>query len=294
MPVYSIKDLEKMTGVKAHTIRIWEKRYSILEPKRTSSNIRYYEDDDLQKILNVVLLNKNGWKISKIASLSEQELRIKVAEFSEIDSSHEIHLDALMISMLELDDFKFNRILDKHIESKGMLDTMEQVIYPFLDRLGNMWFTGSISGAHENFVSYLLRRKLIVSIDSVSVSRRSKKAIIYLPEGELQELTLLYLHLILLRNDVRVINLGHNVSIKDVVDACRIIKPEMVFTFFNDSFSETSLRPYLTGLSEEILPSKLIISGYQVATQNIEAFNNVSILNNINELSTMLTQFAKA
>ncbi|MEL6124360.1 MAG: MerR family transcriptional regulator, partial [Bacteroidota bacterium] len=130
MVIYSIKDLEKLSGVKAHTLRIWERRYEILKPKRTPTNIRYYMDEDLKHILNVALLNRNGFKISKIAKMGAEEIQKHVAEITDIDESFEGQLDTLTISLLELDEEKFVKLLNKNIEQHGFKEAMLDVIYP--------------------------------------------------------------------------------------------------------------------------------------------------------------------
>ena len=167
MAVYSIKDLEKLCGIKAHTIRIWEQRYDIVKPKRTKTNIRYYMDTDLKILLNVALLNRNGLKISKIAGMSQDEIARKVSEISVIDFDGDAKLDALMLSMIEMDELKFDRIVSTNIRQIGFERTMLEVIYPFLDKLSLMWLTGSIVPAQENFISNLIRQKIVVAIDSL-------------------------------------------------------------------------------------------------------------------------------
>ena len=149
MVVYSISDLEKLSGVKAHTLRIWEKRYGILQPKRTESNVRYYVDEDLRLLLNISLLNKNGLKISKIAKMCPIELQKKVTEITEIDASFEGQIDGLTISLIELNEENAVNIINKNIEEKGFRETMLQVIYPLLDKLVLMWLSGSINAVHE-------------------------------------------------------------------------------------------------------------------------------------------------
>jgi DNA-binding transcriptional MerR regulator len=290
MVVYSIKDIEKLSGVKAHTLRIWEKRYDIITPRRTETNIRYYLDEDLQKILNIALLNKNGYKISKIAQLTDDEIRSTVAEISEIDTQHEGQVDGLMLSMFELNEDKFNKIIDKHIESDGMQVTMDEIIYPFLDRISTMWFTGSIKGVHENFVSYIIRRKLSVVIDKIEVPCNRSKCIIFLPEGETQELSLLYLHYILKLKGHYVVNLGTNVAIVDVIEAHKIMGAKYIFTFFNDSFTDIPLQPYLDNLARHLPDCKICISGYQTINQNISLPENVQMLKSINDVTNITAQ----
>ena len=140
-----------MTGIKAHTLRMWEKRYGIIHPRRTETNIRYYRDEDLKSILNIATLNKHGYKISAIARMSPEEIRRKIAEISDVELKKDDQLDSLTLSMLELDEHKFNAIVDKHIEQNGFEFTLLEVIMPFLDKVGLMWLTGSIKQVHEKF-----------------------------------------------------------------------------------------------------------------------------------------------
>ncbi len=278
--IYSIKDLEKLTGIKAHTIRIWEQRYGIIHPKRTKTNIRYYQDEDLKYLLNISLLKKNGIKISKIAEMSKGELAEKVAELSEINFEDGTQLDALTISMIEMDEYKFDRIIRTNIEQLGFERTMLEVIYPFLDKLSLLWLTGSINPVQENFMSYLIRQKIIVAIDKepLPTGRDVKKFLIYLPEGEQQELSLLFMHYLLKSRQNHVVYLGQQINLGDLRDACNIHKPDYIFTMITESFSKESVQDYVDKLAENFPDCQLLLSGYQVVAQNVMPPENVSIL----------------
>ncbi len=291
MVAYSIKDLESISGVKAHTLRIWEKRYGIIQPHRTDTNIRYYKDDDLQKVLNISLLNKKGYKISKIATMSTDQVRQKVGEYTEVGHVFEDQLDAMMLSTFELDESKFNIVLDHEISSKGFEETMNDVVYPLLDKLSMMWIAGSIKSVHENFVSNIIKRKTIVEIDRLSRSDSNPniRCLIYLPENESHELSLLFLHYILVKNKSKVINLGIGTPLINVLEGKSIFKAEYIFTIFNDSFSETPLQPYLDELAKNAKDSKILISGFQTASQNLTLPDNVIILNSIQSVKDFVT-----
>ncbi|MEM9545814.1 MAG: MerR family transcriptional regulator [Bacteroidota bacterium] len=290
MAVYSINDVEKLCGIKAHTLRIWEKRYAIIQPRRTETNIRYYLDEDLQKILNISLLNRNGYKISKIAKMTEGELKNIVSELSDVTLESEDNLDALMHAMLELDEFKFNKILDHNIASKGFEITMHEIVYPMMEKLSMMWLAGSIKGVHENFVANVIRRKTIVAIDQSSsdYNANATKCLIYLPENETHELSLLFLHFLLKDAGINVINLGAGIPLIDVLEGQRICDAEYVFTIFNDSFSETPLQPYLNELSKHLEDCTILISGYQTAIQNINAPYNVEVLQSLSDVKSFV------
>lgn len=295
MVAYSIKDLECLSGVKAHTLRIWEKRYGIIQPNRTDTNIRYYEDNDLQKILNITLLNRKGFKISKIATMSMEEICQKVGELTEVGSVFEDQLDSLMMSMFELDEVKFNLILEHQIHSKGFELTISNIVYPLLEKLSVMWIAGSIKSVHENFVINIIRRKIIVEIDRISNKddpNQNLRCIVYLPENETHELSLLFLHYILVSYNAKVINLGIGVSLVDVLEVKNIFMAKYIFTIFNDS-SETPLQAYINELAKNAKDTKILISGFQTATQKLELPQNVRILNSIQDVKDFIISNSK-
>ncbi len=292
MAVYSIKDLEKLSGIKAHTLRIWEQRYGIINPRRTKTNIRYYLDEDLKFILNVALLNKNGIKISKISKMSKYEIAEKVAAISEINFEYGTQLDALTISMIEMDEFKFDRIISTNIQQLGFEKTMLDVVYPFLDKLSLLWLTGSINPVQENFISFLIRQKLIVAIDQepLPTGKSLRKFLLYLPEGERQELTLLFMHYLLKARGNHVIYIGQDISVSDLSDACNIIKPDYVFTMITETFSQEPVQNYIDNLSKSFPDTKLLFSGYQVVAQNVEERENAMILKSLKDTLDFLEQ----
>jgi len=289
MVVYSIKDVEKLTGVKAHTIRIWEKRYNIIEPKRTDSNIRYYLDDDLKHILNIALLNRNGIKISKISDMDITEIQRKVAEIADIDESFEGQLDTLTISLIDLDEVKFLKIFEKNLQERGFVNTMLEVIYPLLDKLAMMWITGSIKSIHEKFVSNLIKRKSIVHIDGLKATR-NETFLIYLPEGERNELSLLFLNYIISSHGFKVINAGVDVSIDDLVETKEVRVPEYIMTIVNDSLSGDNLITYMEYISGEFPDSKLILSGIQVETLPPDYSEQVTLLKSSEDTMVYLNE----
>lgn len=292
MAVYSIVDLEKLTGVKAHTIRIWEQRYGVITPKRTQSNIRYYQDDDLKQLLNIAILNKNGHKISKIAQMQPDEINETAAALSSIDVSYGAHLDALTIAMIEMDELKFDKIVNTHIQQLGFERTMTELIYPFLDKLSILWLTGSISPIQENFISFLIRQKIISAIDQLEPSEHttSKKCLLYLPEGEKQELSLLFIHFMLRVRNYRVIYLGHDISIPELKIACEIIKPDYICAMINSSLETVSIQQYVNNLSNEIFNCQILLSGYQVNAQSIEHGKNIHKVQSLEQLINIISE----
>lgn len=289
MVVYSIKDLEKLSGVKAHTLRIWEKRYNILNPKRTPTNIRYYLDEDLKLILNIALLNRNGFKISKIAKMPKDLIQKRVAEITEVDESFEGQLDSLTISLIELDEEKFGRILTRSIEQQGFEFTMMDVIYPLLDKLAMMWVTGSIKSIHEKFVSELIKRKCIAEIDKLKVTK-AQTLLIYLPKGETNELSLLFLHYLVKKQGFKVINAGTDMQLSELVEINDICHVDYIFTIINEGFVDRTLVEYLDELSRGFPNTGILISGIQTINAPVPENEKIRVLNSSRETVEFLEQ----
>lgn len=292
MAIYSIRDLEKLSGIKAHTIRIWEQRYGMIEPRRTKTNIRYYEDEDLKFILNVALLNKNGIKISKIAKMAKHDIAEKVSAISEVNFEFDTQLDALTLSMIEVDEYKFDRIITMNVQKMGFERTMLEIIQPFLDRLSLLWLTGSIRPVQENFISYLIRQKIVTAIDNEPfvLGVGTQKFLLFLPEGETQELSLLFLHYLLKARRNQVIYIGQDMSINDLQDVFTIHRPDYLYTMITESFSKEPVQQYIDTLMERFPDCQIMVSGYQVLTQNVKSSNRVTILKSLDQTIKFLDQ----
>ena len=189
MAIYTINDIEKITGVKAHTIRIWEKRYNIVPPKRTATNIRFYSESDLRKISNIVLLNHNGYKISEISEMPEAKIDTLVASHTSVESFSIDSLDAMTLSILQLDEQKFLHLLDTNIKQDGFESTFENMLLPLLDKLHILWLSGSMKRVHEEFVNTIIKRKLIHAISNLNIPKQNEslKVICFLSSNEDQE-----------------------------------------------------------------------------------------------------------
>ena len=222
--------------------------------------------------------------------MSSEQIRQIVAELTEVGSMFEDQIDAMMLSMFDLDESKFNIILDHQIQSKGFEETMNNVVYPLLDKLSMMWVAGSVKGVHENFVSNIIRKKTIVEIDKVTKGEAASKSrcLIYLPENESHELSLLFLQYLLVKHHGKVINLGTGIPLIDVLEGKNIFKPDYVFTIFNDSFSETPLQPYINELARNAKETKILISGFQTASQQLKLPSNVFVLNSISQVKEFI------
>lgn len=291
MAIYSIKDLEKLSGIKAHTIRIWEQRYRLLQPQRTDTNIRYYLDKDLRLLLNVALLKKNGLKISVIASMPEKDISKKVEELSEVNFEKETQLDTLTIAMIEMDEYKFNHIISSNIKKIGFEQTMLTVIHPFLDKISVLWLTGSINPVQESFTSYLIRQKLVVAIDQLPLAQSfAKKFMIYIPEGEMQELSILFLHFLLKSRGFQVVYLGQNVSLNDLQVALSIQSPDFMISMISRPFKKRSIQDYTDLLCKTYPDIHWLFTGFQIASTSISTKNNSTLLKGLNDTLDFLAK----
>lgn len=270
MARYSIKDLEELSGIKAHTIRIWEKRYGIIMPERTDTNIRLYSDEDLKKLLNISILNRYGLKISHLAKLSPGDLKEKVIHISRDTSDAGVQIENLIISMLELDEWKFDKILSGSIIKMGFEETLVMIMHPFFEKIGLLWQTGSINPAQEHFVSNLLRQKLIVAIDGQEpVAREAHDTfILFLHENELHELGLLFYSYLLKKKGIKVIYLGQAVPFEDLEKITRIQNAGYFLTSFTTGIKEQFLRIYLEKMAVTFPQQTVFYTGYQTGKLN--------------------------
>ena len=292
MSTYSIKDLEQLSGIKAHTLRIWEQRYDILSPDRTDTNIRTYDDNDLKLVLNIALLKDHGYKISEISKMSSEELGKEVLLISDKQLNYPDQIHALTISMLDLDEERFEKIVSTNTLQFGFENMMINIIYPFLSRIGTLWITGSIGPAQEHFISNLIRQKLIVAIDGQLPSLRpgAKKYLLYLPEGEMHEISLLFANYIIRSRQNKVIYLGQSLPFPELGFAHGMHKPDYIFTVITSVPGQNEIQRYVYKLAKEFPNSKILMTGYQVVGQDIDCPDNVEIITQIKYLMDIAAQ----
>ncbi|TDQ16929.1 DNA-binding transcriptional MerR regulator [Algoriphagus boseongensis] len=290
MSNYSIKDLEQLSGIKAHTLRIWEQRYNLLSPKRTDTNIRYYDDSDLRLILNVALLNDNGYKISKIASMDDVTLREEVMKLSERSFAYNDQIHALTLSMIEMDEERFEKILNSNIKKLGFEQTMLNIIYPFMGKIGVLWQTGAINPGQEHFISNLVRQKMIVAIDSQTTKSTGKKFLLYLPDGELHEISLLFAYYLIKSKGHKVLYLGQSTPTEDLNYVCQVHKPDYILTVLTTAPILEEVESYVNSIADRFSYSKILVTGHQVLSQEFSFASNVQQLNYIRDIHGLLEE----
>ncbi len=215
---FTIKDLENISGIKAHTIRIWEKRYNLLEPQRTNTNIRYYSHKNLQKLLNVVLLTKNNFKISKIAKMSDEEIYQNSRDVAFKEGLNDEAINSFKLSMLQFDKILFNETYNRLLEVKTFKEIFKEIFIPFLNYIGLLWQTDTVLPAHEHFISNLISQKIHINTENLEQKNLSseKTYVLFLPENEIHELGLLYLNFELVNKGYNTIYLGQNLPLNNL------------------------------------------------------------------------------
>ncbi len=242
MSKYSMAQVETLTGIKAHTLRKWEERYSFLKPERTETNIRYYSEDILRKLLNISILVRNGYRVSVIDQMQEQEINDKVTEIVSVATNgFEDVVDALVASMIRMEEKEFNAIFRHQVVRQGLMSTYINIIYPFLRQVGVLWGTSKILPAQEHYVMGLIRQKLISAIDSITPPKvGAPKLLLFLPEGELHELGLLLSSFIAQQIGWQVYYLGQNVPLENVPEAMKITQADAMMTILTSPRSGSS------------------------------------------------------
>ena len=286
---YSIRDLEKITGIKAHTIRIWEKRYGIVEPLRTQTNIRYYSDEDLRRLMNVAILNKYGYKISNIQSMSSDELNTCVIDLTHQDLDNDHQVDNLVMAMIEIDEQRFDKIISSSIIKQGFEYTFENLLYKFLEKVGILWQIGAVNPAQEHFITQLIRQKLILAIDGQQEYKNDHKTfLLFLPENEYHEIALLYLHFLIRKEGHKVIYLGQNVPLTHLKDIFEIHHVDYLLTSVASKHPVEIISEIIDELAHLYSDKKILIGGNFMHDTSISLPGNVQSFKTLSDFMNFL------
>ncbi|WP_299053264.1 MerR family transcriptional regulator [uncultured Polaribacter sp.] len=288
--VFTIKDLENVSGIKAHTIRIWEKRYNLLEPQRTETNIRFYTDENLRKLLNIVLLNNNNFKISKIAKMTDEEIILHCREITINEAVNSDAVNALKLAMFQFDIVLFNDTYSKLLQNNTFREVFKNVFIPLLNQIGLLWQTDTLMPAHEHFISSLIAQKIHINTEKLqfSASNPSKTYVLFLPEKEIHELGLLYLNYELVLRGSHTIYLGQNLPL-DNLDFFYKNSKEIVFVTALTVMPHDDKTPdYFTKLDDILkdTPHQLLAIGKK--TELVKDFKFTSNIKLYTSFSTLL------
>lgn len=264
---FSIKDLENISGIKAHTIRIWEKRYNLLQPNRTETNIRYYSLENLQKLLNITFLYNNGYKISKISKIGEKNINSVVNDLIAENSAKGHAVNAFKMAMLNFDQTLFFNTYDDLLKEKTFREIFFEVFIPFLEEIGLLWQTDTISPSHEHFISALIKQKILINIEKLQAKtpkKKSKTFVLYLPDNEIHELGLMYINYEILLHDYQAIFLGQSIPINNLTDLLPLYDNLVFVSYFTIKPIKEELQDYIQEFKDTIMKtgnSKLWLLG---------------------------------
>ena len=292
---FSISDIADITGIKSATLRIWEQRYQIIHTKRSASNIRYYDDFDLRIFLNISCLIENGFKISKIAEMSDAQR----AEIIQTLSLHQLNAPTVIQELIEhtlsLNEQSFKTTIQTCIKELGLMETMLQCVYPFLSRVGLLWQTGLIAPAQEHFASSLIKQRLIVAIDELPIpdSANENKFILFLPEGEFHEIALLLAQFMVRANGFQSLYLGQNLPIPYVQEVVASYGPSYIITVLTNDLGEDILANLMQDMAGRFPAATILLAGSAVTTHSPKPMKNCVPLCAIDDLHAFIAENIK-
>ncbi len=287
---FSIKDVEALTGIKSHTLRIWEQRYGIPLPNRTATNIRYYTDDDLKLLLNVAMLNRKGYKISKITKMSKEEVDTLVLDLTLQSDDETMHLESLIKAMFSLDEDTFIQVFQSSIDQIGFDESFKKLVFPLMARIGIMWQTGSINPAYEHFVTHLIRLKLFSSLNALPKieTQKAKKFILFLPANEPHDVTLLFANYLIRLAGHHTNYLGPNLPLNELHSVMKLYKADYILTVLTSPISSQTPLQIANKLHADFPNTNILIAGPQISQSHIQFPPHVTLLFDFNDFTNLL------
>ena len=291
MSSYSIKQLEQLSNVKAHTIRIWEQRYNMFTPKRSDTNIRLYDDEQLKKLLNVCILMNHGMKISVISKFNQDQIAKEIDKITissqQNDQKIESIINQLIIAISNFDEAQFDKIFSSVVWGYGLLNTYVKIIYPMLSRIGFLWLKSNVIPAQEHFVSNLIKQKIFAAIDALPIPTKTDQTwILFLKENEEHEIGLLFANFLIRQSGRRVIYLGQRIPYDNLKEVILLNNPTHLFTFFVTNQEENSTEKYIQKISNQYKNLTICISGN--SSSIISKQKNILMLESVQQLLELI------
>lgn len=292
MNTYQIADLERLTGIKAHTIRIWEQRYQLIEPHRTATNIRYYDDEQVKKLLKVSTLLQQGNKISAISQLNDTQLNLQIKELEATANPDVLitsFVNELTAAMLTFDELAFERTFAAALVRFGMYEAMIKVFYPFLKNTGLLWSANEAMPVQEHFASTIIRRKLLVAIDGLPTpTKKNNSFLLFLPQNEWHETGLLFADYILRSRGYKTFYLSQNVPIQNLQEVIKSTHPSHLLSFYITRQGTEKWHAQLYDLAIKNKECQILISGSSYALQEVKMAKNMHILHSPTDLLSLI------
>ena len=286
---FTIKELESLSGIKAHTIRIWEQRYQFLKPARTTTNIRRYNNDELKTLLTVALLNKYGYKISRIDEMLPEQRTEAALQLQEPDARNEYIINELIGCMIDLKSVEFEKLLNRQIQEFGIEQTITGVIFSFLERVGILWQTNRLRPVQEHIVSAIIRQKIINAIEGLPFTEKTSPLfILFLPEGEHHEMGLLYVYYLLRKRSIPTIYLGANVPLKDIEYILQVKRPGYVYFHLTTFPNMAKFHRLLQHLEKAADGATLILSGHLAQIYRKAPSENLTLLQSLGSVQSYI------
>lgn len=295
MRTFSIKDIESVSGIKCHTLRIWEQRYGIFSPKRTNTNIRYYDDDDLKRVINISILNKYGYKISEISKMSENEIINAIKKFSLNENEFDTQIKKSIQYIITFDEVSFKKILSENIFQIGFEKVMTSFVFPLLKEIGMLWQLGSLNPVHEHFATNIITQKLYVAVDSCNEisSTNKKRFLLFLPDNEQHSIGLLFANYVLRSRGFEVIYLGQEVPFDDILQSFGGNDPDYIFTILTSSITKIDKQKFVNSISEFWKNSTILLSGFQFLLGDFNLRDNTKIIYSAGEFIDFANSLSK-
>jgi len=293
MNLFTISELQQFSGVKAHTIRIWEQRYQALSPERSEGNTRYYDNSQLRRLLNIVSLMDGNYKVSELCSMNDDEifklLSLQLKNQEEENNPHEHFVLQMIAAGMEYDEFYFEKLFSNCLLRFGLKDTYTKVIYPLLHRLGIMWRKDAMPPAQEHFVTNIIKQKLFTAIDGLPPAKTSRNSwLLFLPENEFHEIGLLFGYYMIRFSGRKAIYLGTNVPFESLKSAVSDIHPSHLFFFMVHHNMPEQSQKYLNALTKTFKETKIHLSGNEKLISQLKLGKETQWIQSVDELSTLL------
>lgn len=288
MQLFTIRDIENLTGIKAHTLRIWEQRYQLMVPERETGQHRSYSNEDLKHLLKISTLYHNGYKISKIAAFSKEQIDKFTLDTLSIKDPYELYVTKLLEASIDFDEVQFEQIVATGMLHYGFEKTVFKILFPFLNKVGLLWTTGHVVPAMEHFASALIRKKILVALDGLKQTPSPNKnavVLLFTPEHERHEMPVLMMQYVLKKNGVRTINLGQHVTLETLAEYCKHKPVTHLYTHIITYLHRYDLAEYIAALSTRFRDKQVVLSGHVVKSFQ-RSFANVRTLKDDNEMRT--------